>query len=75
MTPMLAHGLLTPEHWQYYCNPYVIAIEKQRKLGFFIVTLAEKSAQKFLQCLQSTRHYAPHDDLLKKIQDGMNMCI
>jgi len=67
---MLAHGLLTPEHGEYYFNPHVIMTEKQRKLGFLIVTLTEQCAQKFLECLRNTKHYAPHDDLLKKIQDG-----
>jgi len=69
--PMLAHGLLTPEHCEYIFNPHVESTEKQRKLGFLIVTFSEECAQKFLQCLKNTRDYAPHDDLLKKILDGM----
>ena len=68
--PMLAHGLLTPEHGEYFFNPHVISTEKQRKLGFLIITLSEECAQIFLQCLKNTRDYAPHDDLLKKIEDG-----
>ncbi|XP_065900647.1 uncharacterized protein [Dysidea avara] len=69
--PMLAHGLLTPEHGEYFFNPHVISTEKQRKLGFLIITLSEECAQIFLQCLKNTRDYAPHDDLLKKIEDGL----
>ena len=69
---MLAHGLLTPEQCEYCFNPHAMTTEKQRKLSYLIVTFSEDCAQKFLQCLKITRDYAPHDDLLKKILDGMS---
>ena len=47
-----------------------MASEKKRRLAIIIVRLSEDCVKTFLQCLESTSDYLPHNSLLKKIRDG-----
>ena len=67
---MVKNGLLSSSQHQYLLNPYHTITEKQNKLTCIAVTLSEDCVEKFLQCLEETSDYEPHETLLKKIRNG-----
>ena len=67
---MVKYGLLTSNEHQYFLHPYHTPNDKQNKLTCIAVTASEDGVEKFLLCLEETRHYEPHETLLKKIRDG-----
>jgi len=70
LPPLMSRGLLTPEQVDYFSSSHDGEVVKQQKLSVIIVKLSEEFVEKFLQCLESTSHYEPHNTLLKKIRDG-----
>ena len=67
---MVKNGLLSSSQHQYFLNPYHTTYDKQNKLTCIAVTLNEDCVERFLQCLQETSEYEPHETLLKKIRIG-----
>ena len=69
---MIKHGLLTRFDQEYFMSTSHIPMEKRHRLMCLVVSLNENCVEKFLDCLSQTAvEYAPHDDLLNKIQSGM----
>jgi len=66
----MSRGFLTPEQVDYFSNIHSVQVEKQQKLSLIIVKLSEEFVEDFLQCLETTSHYKPHNSLLNKIRDG-----
>lgn len=67
---LMSQRLLTRDHIDYFNNPHVSRIQRQRKMGFILAMLDEECVKKFLQCLSSTSDYGPHESLLKRISAG-----
>jgi len=67
---LMSHQLLSRSQIDYFNNPYVSQIDKQRKLAFNLATLNENCVEMILKCLESTSDYGPHESLLKMIRAG-----
>ena len=67
---MVKNGLLSSSQHQDLLNPYHTSNAKKHQLTCIIVTLDEDCVEKFLQCLEETSHYEPHETLLKKIRNS-----
>ena len=67
---LISRGLLTSDQQSYFVESTSMVPEKKRRLATIIVNLSEDCVETFLQCLESTSDYLPHNSLLKKIRDG-----
>ena len=68
LTNLISHGLLTLEQQEYLNHPQRTSFEKRQRLCEVLLRLNEECVKKFLQCLSETSDYAPHEQLLNKIQ-------
>ena len=70
---LISHGLLTRSDHDYFTSKVHTHAEKLERLTCLVVSLNEDCVEKFLDCLSKTADYAPHDSLLKKINNGMSL--